>query len=169
MQMLPFIKKYDNYFENISFILSVFIALTLFVRYNIEFHPVLNKKIKHFEYVYNYKYEYKEFLKYQRLIDNNYHNSLIFSYSVFKMMNKISRDKDIDRYDIFHYGNYGYDGSRKMINRIKKMKDIYIIVDKRSYLINSNNSQFDKIIVNYVMDNYNIVDENDDFLIYYKE
>ena len=169
IQMLPFIKKYDNYFGNLSFILSIFITLTFFVRTNDEWHPVLNKKIKHFEYIYNFENCYLGALKNYDYLDNNYDNSLVLSYGYVNMMYDISRDKDIDYFDALFYGNYGYDGSRKMINRIKKRKDIYIIVDKRSYLTYSKNSQFDKIIVNYVMDNYVIVDETDDFLIYYKE
>ena len=65
-------------------------------------------------------------------------------------------------------GNFGYDGSRQMIEKIQNMENIYIIVDMRQYQIRSIYNQYDKTIVKYVIDHYEKVDTWKDFVVYYK-
>lgn len=166
MQILPFIKKYENYLGFLSHVLSILIIIISYISLNNLYKPVLNKKIKHFEYVYNGKNNYNTTVKNFELFDE-YPDALILSYA--KMHYDISRDKDIDYYDVLLYGNYGYNGSKKMINKIKKLKNTYIIIDERSYLDDSVDSQFDKTIIEYVINNYKQVEKKDDFLIYYKD
>ena len=166
LQILPFINKKENYVGFLSFVLSIVITITTSISINKGYKPVLNKELKHFEYLNNGKYNYDETIKSFKIFDE-YPDALILSYS--KMEYDISRDKNIDYFDVFLYGNYGYNGSNKMIKKIDKMKDTYIIVDKRGYLDKSSDSQFDKTIAEYVMENYTKVDEKYDFLIYYKD
>lgn len=166
IQFLPFIKKHENYIGFLSFILSILIVIISYLSLTNLYHPVLNKKLKHFEYVNNGKHNYEETIKFFKIYDE-YPNALILSYS--KMEYDITRDNNIDYFDVLLYGNFGYNGSKKMINKIEKMKDIYIIVDERGYLNNNSDSQLDKSIIKYVMENYNKVDEKYDFLIYYKD
>ena len=166
LQLLPFIKKHENYFGLLAFILSIIISIVTFININKIYHPVKNKNIKHFEYINNGKYNYDTTIKYFKIFDE-YKNALILSYS--KMQYDISRDKDIDYFDVLLYGNFGYNGSNKMIERIKKLHNIYIIVDERSYLEKNSDSQFDKTVVEYVIKNYKQVEKRDRFLIYYKD
>lgn len=166
IQLLPFIKKYENYLGFLGFVLSIIITISTFIGISNKYEPVLNNKIKHFEYINNGKYNYDTTVKYFKVFDK-YPNALILSYS--KMQYDISRDKGIDYFDVLLYGNYGYNGSNKMINKIEKMHNKYIIVDERGYLDNSSDSQFDKTVVEYVMKNYKQVDKIYDFLIYHKD
>ena len=66
------------------------------------------------------------------------------------------------------YGNYGYRGSYKMIERVKEMKDVYILVDMASYHDFSLYNQFDKVVADYVIKHYKKVDSWRDFNVYYK-
>ena len=43
------------------------------------------------------------------------------------------RDRKINYYDVLLYGNHGYNGTKTMINKIKKENDVYIIVDYVRY------------------------------------
>jgi 4-amino-4-deoxy-L-arabinose transferase-like glycosyltransferase len=164
IQLLPFIKKYENYLGFLGYTLAIIATITNYINLNNEYKPLFNKGIKHFEYINNGKYNYDTTIKYFELFDE-YQNALILSYS--KMQYDISRDNNIDYFDVLLYGNYGYDGTNKMIEKIKNMHDRYVIIDERGYLDNSSDSQFDKTIVEYVMNNYNQVDTREEFLIYY--
>ena len=166
LQVLPFIKKHENYLGFLSFVLSIVIVIISYIALRDIYKPVLNKELKHFEYLTNGKYNYETTVKYYKLFDE-YPDALLLSYA--KMEYDISRDKDIDYFDILLYGNYGYNGSNKMIEKINNMHDIYIIVDEKTYLDNSSDSQFDKTIIEYVINNYEEVDKRYDFLIYYKD
>ena len=66
-----------------------------------------------------------------------------------------------------HYSNFGYNGDQKMINRIKKMHNKYIIIDMIFYESDRSDSQYDKNIVKYIIDNYDEVDENESLHVYY--
>ena len=166
IQLLKYIKKYENYFGNLSFVLSIIVCVGLYINYYDTYKPIFNKKIKHFEYIQNGSYNYLMTNKYFNFFDR-YDNKLLISYA--KMHYDISRGNNIDYFDVLMYGNYGYNGSSKMIKRIDKMKDIYIILDKRGYLDKSYDSQFDKVVAEYIMNNYKKIDEKYDFLIYYKD
>ena len=65
-------------------------------------------------------------------------------------------------------GNFGYDGSQQMIEKIKDMNKIYIIIDMEQYQNHSIHNQFDKTIVKYVIKHYEKVDSWRDFDVYYK-
>ena len=56
-----------------------------------------------------------------------------------------------------------------MINKIKKEKELYIIVEYRRYKISKKSSQYNKKIVEFVMDNYELINDMGDFRIYYKK
>lgn len=83
------------------------------------------------------------------------------------MFFKIINNKEIGYYDLLNYGNYGYDGTKKVINKLKKEKDVLFVLEK-GYIGNSN-TQYIQEASNYVMDNSKKVYENDAFFVYYKE
>ena len=56
-----------------------------------------------------------------------------------------------------------------MINKIKDEKDVYIIVDIDKYENSDKSSKYNKKIVKYVLDNFEIVDSKYSFNVYYKE
>ena len=71
-------------------------------------------------------------------------------------------------FDLLHDGNFGYHGEKKMINKIKKMHDVYIIVNLVFYHDDNPYNQFNKAIVKHVIDSYEKVDSWEDFAVYYK-
>jgi hypothetical protein len=165
MQLLPFIKKKENYLGILSIILSMASSITLAIRAYDSIDPVLNKDFKQRAYIFNTKYNYTNTMNMFKVYDK-YPDALILSYG--KMDYDIYKNRDIDYFSVLLYGNYGYGGSNKMINKIKKMKDTYIIIEKKSYNDSCIGSQFDKTIVDYVINNYKLVEDRKDFLIYYK-
>ena len=46
---------------------------------------------------------------------------------------KIINDLDITYYDLLNYGNHGYDGTNKIINRIRSEKNPTFIVNVDAY------------------------------------
>ena len=95
-------------------------------------------------------------------------NNIILSYS--SLPYKIYNDLDIDYFDILYYGNYGYDGTNKMIKKIKKIHKCYFIVSMDDFNSKLIDSQFNKDIVKYVIDNCEKVETNKklNFVVYYK-
>lgn len=78
----------------------------------------------------------------------------------FKMVN----DMNIDYLDLINYGNSGYGGTKKTIEMIKEKDDNTVfIIDCRE--INSN-SQVDKEVLRYVMENAKKIDEIGVFHVY---
>lgn len=166
LQFLPFIKKYGDYLGFLSFVFSIIICGFCFFGFYDDFKPVLNKKIKHFEFINNAKNNYNKNIKKFKYFDK-YKNPLILSYS--KMVYDISRDKDIDYFNVLLYGNFGYNGTNKMIKEIKKMHNRYIIVDMEDYLNKNDNSQFDKDIVYYVISKSKKIECRKKVCVYYRE
>ena len=169
LQLLPFITKYEDYFGTLAFILSIVVSVFLFMVFGYLVKPVFATKIPKFQYSIMSSLDYQKVLNNYKTFDK-YDNSLILSYGTMQglVQYKISTDEPITYFDILMYGNYGYRGSYKMIDRLKKMNDIYILVDMSSYKNKSSYNQFDKTIVEYVIKNYNKVDSQKNFNIYYK-
>ena len=166
MQLLQFIKKYETYLSKLSLLLFVIISTLFGINVRSIETPVLNKKINHYQYIFNGVKNYDNNISIFKMFDK-YEDALIISY--YKMLYDITRDKKIDYFDVPLYGNAGYNGSEKMISRIKKMHNKYIIVDMFCYDEKNKDSQFDKKIAKYVIDNYKKIEDNGKFAVYYKE
>ena len=166
IQILPLIDLDDVKIVRVGYFLSFVIACFYGFMYFKLLSPVLSKNVSRFEYLLNSKDSYKATIDYFNYFDK-YDNPLIISYS--KMQYDISRNNKIDYFDVILYGNFGYDGSNKMINKIEKMHDKYIIVDMNIYNSKETNSQFDKTIAKHVIDNYELVESKYIFNVYYKE
>lgn len=166
MQLLPLIKKYELEISRSCF--SLFLVIFIFFGASVlaSSEQVFNKKINHYQYIFNDKECYKNYLDVFELFDE-YDDALIISN--YKMLYDISRDNKIDYFDVPLYGNAGYDGSKKMIDRIKKMHDKYIIIDVFNYGEKNPFSQFDESLIKYVINNCEKIKEKGDFIIYYKK
>lgn len=167
MMVLPYIPKtrYDHYICNLGIILSITISVVN-IRLGMMYEPVFMKKIDRFNFTLNSSYSYDMNLKVNRFL-NEYDDSLLLSYH--KMFYDISNGNKLDYYDVFMYGNFGYDGVNRMIKEIDKMHDKYIIVDMTSYLKEGDDEQFVKEIVEYVFKSCEKVDSKYGFNIYYKK
>ena len=116
--------------------------------------------------------DYKISIDYNRNINKEYlkyrdKNPIVLSYA--KTYIDVINDNKIDYYNVFMYGNYGYNGTKTEINKIKKMHDKYFMIDKNNYNKKQKYDQFNKDICKYIMDNSKLVEETKYFYVYYKE
>ena len=82
---------------------------------------------------------------------------------------KIKNNLDITYFDLPNYGNYGYDGVSKLLNRLKKVKNSYFILDKSAYLSKDSSQQYIKEVYQYIVDEGVKVKEIGYYQIYYIE
>lgn len=165
LQLLPLITKHEDYFGRLSLTLAIVVSIFLFCYLSYLLKPVFSTRIPKFQYTLSSNYDYQKSLATFNFFDK-YPKKLILSYG--SIQYDISRDNPITYFNILMYGNYGYRGSYEMIEKIKNMKDIYILVDMTSYHDLSSYNQFDKTIVNYVIQHYTKVDSWREFDVYYK-
>ncbi len=168
MMFLPKFKEVNKY--RLIFIVGLFIELVVFntamlfrglsiSHYHKETH--LFGKI---DYTINIDYNRelnKSYLKYKDK------NPIIMSYA--KRFIDVVNDRNIDYYEVFMYGNYGYHGNEKEINKIKKMNKQYFLIDKNDYKNAKKYDQFNDEVAEYVINNCILKDEDKYYWLYYKE
>lgn len=105
--------------------------------------------INHFEYrlldseSIDFTNEILDFIK-----KNNYKKIIYLNSNSYYI--KIVSDKPIKYYDLINKGNWGYNGSKKLLNKIKKEKNAVFVVDTR-YLEEANQTDLEAIY--YVVKN----------------
>ncbi len=86
---------------------------------------------------------------------------------------KIINEERTNYFTILNRGNYGYNGTKKMIKRIKKMNDVYFIVNMNDYKYSKDFSnsltQFDSEIVEYIIKSSNFIESVNEYNVYYKQ
>lgn len=89
---------------------------------------------------------------------------------------RVINDEPLDCFSVLNMGNFGYDGKEKMINKVKKMKETYYIINYSEYRyakekikFNYEFIQFDYRIIDYIIDNSTFVEKNDYLRVYYYE
>lgn len=160
------IKNIDYFSKLAIFIIFLYSGLH-FVWFN-QIDARFYNKLEHFNYMYNFTSDYKYNLKINKFLDK-YENKNTIMLSEYTMFYDISRDRKINYYDVLFYGNHGYKGTERMIKEISNLKNTYIIVDIGRYNMAAEESQFNKKIVKYVLDNYEKVDAKYNFWVYYKK
>lgn len=123
---------------------------------------VYPNNIRHFEY---------RFIDYDSLIFTNKVNEFINENRdkeiVFLNSNgyyfRIINDMKISYIDLINIGNFGYDGSNKLLREIKKKKYAIFLVDRSELALVK---QTDKQVLNYVLDNGKRIGKIDFYEIY---
>ena len=82
---------------------------------------------------------------------------------------KIKSNSSITYFDLPNYGNYGYNGTEKIINMLKELDDVLIVIDKECYLEESFSQQYLKEAVTYIIDNCKFKKRVGNYEIYLKE
>lgn len=82
---------------------------------------------------------------------------------------KIKSNSSITYFDLPNYGNYGYNGTEKIINMLKDLDDVLIVIDKECYLEESFSQQYLKEAVTYIIDNCKFKKRVGNYEIYLKE
>ena len=165
MAILPYIKiKNINYVGNLCISLIIVICL-INLRMGLSYEPMFMES-KRFNYTLNSSYSNNQNIAVDKYI-KKYDEPLLISYH--KMFYDISNGNELDYYNVLMYGNFGYNGIDRMIEDINKMSNKYIIVDMNSYLKTGEHEQFAKEIAKYDIDNFELVDEEYGFAVYYKK
>ena len=167
IMVLPYINfsKYDDYLGRLAIILCFTITI-INIRIGLMFEPVFMKSFDRFQYTLNSSYSYNKSLKVDKYI-KKYDDPLILSYH--KLFYDISNGYDLDYFDILMYGNFGYNGTSMMLEKIDDIHDKYIFVDMEVYKNNKVSNQFIKEIPEYVFKNCKKIDSKYGFDIYYKK
>lgn len=161
--LIPYIKINDKLIKNISIITSV---LILFIISTNLLKEITILKEKHFEYAIVFNDDYNE-TKIVYEYFSKFDDPLIIGYT--NMLYNIINDKDIDYFSVPLYGNFGYNGINKMIEKISSYNDKIFIVSKKDYNNKRKDSQYCKEIAKYIMDNYKKIDSKYGYEVYYKE
>ncbi|MBR3049430.1 MAG: hypothetical protein IKG58_02605 [Bacilli bacterium] len=104
-------------------------------------------KINHFEYKLLDKFSIDITNSVNKYIKNNKYKKIVFMDSngyYFKIVN----DLNIEYTDLLNKGNYGYNGSNKLLNDIKSKKDYIYFIDKQEL---KRPKQTDKRAIKYVL------------------
>lgn len=78
-------------------------------------------------------------------------------------------DNDISYYDMLLIGNYGRNGSKKIIDMINKSKNQYYIITKSTYGNREYISQMDYEVIDYIYGNLEKVQEMKYYDVFYKK
>ena len=76
-------------------------------------------------------------------------------------------DLDVNYFLVFLHGNYGYNGSSKVIDRVKESDDLYIINQQEMKEIGED-GDFLYEVCDYIMKHFSLVAREGDYLIYEK-
>ena len=76
---------------------------------------------------------------------------------------KILNDIPINYFDLINTGNWGFDGSKKLYNKLEENKESVFVINRYSYV---GTNQSDKTALNYVLDNGTKIDEIYNFEFY---
>lgn len=80
----------------------------------------------------------------------------------------IGNNLDVNYFLVFLKGNYGYNGTRKLINRIDKSDNIYII-NLEEFNELGDDTLYLYEVSEYVIDNYKLIDKVGDYGVYEKK
>ena len=157
--------KYKNFpIHIILFTLSYIVIFFIFLDGINGTYP---NKFNNFEFrnMYNQNNEFKIRKKMIKYYNNHKNAVLLFSDAYFY---KITNDDKLTYFDLLNYGNHGYNGTKKMINRIKKMdKDTLFIINEYEYRDNiDKRQQINKDIIKYVKDHGKVIKKINGFYIY---
>ena len=76
---------------------------------------------------------------------------------------RLINDMKIGYIDLINKGNWGYRGSKKLLNYIKKNDDAIFFVDETEL---GKNKQTDQAVLEYVMENGHLINEVENYKIY---
>lgn len=140
----------------------IIFAAILMVGFRFDQKIIYPNDIKHFEYRF---IDYGSLLftkKVNKYLEENKDREFVFLGSdgyYFRLIN----DMKISYIDLINMGNFGYDGSNKLLREIKKREDAIFLVDKAEL---SPIRQTDNRALNYVIDNGKKIGNIDFYDIY---
>ena len=140
------------------------------------FNSIINKSI-YTNFITNFNYSYL-------IMDKSHYNCVNNLYNKYKNMGdtyflsskstyiSIVYNEQTNFFTVLNKGNYGYNGTKKMIDRVDKMKHTYFVIDmyEYEYVLTHSHNQFDYDIIRYIIKNSKLVEKkNSYYSVYYKE
>ncbi len=135
-------------YKVITIIVILCITLISFKSINLQ-HISYPNNIKHFEYKYLSNNVIKLTNDINKFINEKGTQKIVFLNSnayYFKLVNNIP----IKKIDLINMGNWGYNGSSKLLQEIKKYRNTYFIINKQEL---NKKYQTDKKALNYIIEN----------------
>lgn len=146
------------------FCYSVIVAVNLFsLRDKIANEDVIYpNKVNHFEYRLINKKNLDHLMDINQYIGENANKKVVFldgNGYLFRIIN----DEDCSYLDLINQGNWGYNGSEKLIDTIKKQTNSIYLVDENEF---KNKNQIDLNSVKYIINNYKKIGNISQYDIY---
>lgn len=169
LMLLSILKKKkisDNYicFLGIILTLITFTLNMLLVRGEFFFG------VHNFDYLYSNKESKDNFHRLNNLYLKYRSESNVNILSSKGVLIKIINEEKLDYYMVPLNGNYGYNGTKKMISKIKNSDKNYYIIDMEEYRrTKKDGGQFSIDVCDYIMKNSKVIEENSDYNVYYYE
>lgn len=166
LYFLKDIKKSEAYLEKISIIILI-ITLTFNILIRIDIYKQLRfLKLNRFEYYLVRDYEKEKFHKLLKKYQEKENAIIVGNHA---MIIDIISNRKITYFDITLKGNYGYNGTEKMIAKIDNLKDVYFFIDMKSLLECLDKTQLDYKLLTTIIKKSKLVDKVESYNIYYKE
>lgn len=145
------------------FVFLLLIGLSIInLYYRIDGKVIYPNNIKYFEYRY-LTGKYIQFSDSINQLIEKYDDKEIIFLSADGYYFNIINDLKIDYLDLINTGNWGYNGSEKLLNVIKKKENCVFFVDKEEI---GSNKQTDQNVLRYVIENGVILEKKGNYLIY---
>lgn len=163
--------------NNIVFLIEQSILITIIFNF---FLTGVYKNIERFKWINNFQFYYTlngskdSFLEADKLYDKYLKKGNLIVLATNTSFLKIVNEDDFTYFTVLNKGNYGYNGTKKLIKKISKMNDYYCMIFMDDYYIvkknksfNYDKSQFDYEVVDYIMAQGEKVEESNGYFIYY--
>lgn len=121
---------------------------------------------KNVSFIYLNEKEYKNILKVNKFLKEK--NTYYLMGANFNYLFELINNKDIKYTDGLYYGNYGYDGTRKIVDYVKNIHDAYFVIYDNEFDKN-NEGQYLVEVPLYIINNCDRIKKIDGYSIYYKE
>lgn len=169
LMLLSILKKKDisdNYLGFLGIVLTLitFSFNLTFVRGEYFFH------VHNFDYLYSNKESRDNFKRLNDLYLKYRDDSSVNILSSKGVLIKIINEEKLDYFMVPLNGNFGYNGTLKMIDKVKDNDKSYYIIDMNEYKRTKvYGGQFALEICDYIIKNSKIIEENEDYNVYYYE
>lgn len=169
LMLLSILKKKDisdNYLGFLGIVLTLitFSFNLTFVSGEYFFH------IHNFDYLYSNKESRDNFKRLNDLYLKYRDDSSVNILSSKGVLIKIINEEKLDYFMVPLNGNFGYNGTLKMIDKVKDNDKSYYIIDMNEYKRTKvHGGQFALEICDYIIKNSKIIEENEDYNVYYYE
>lgn len=162
--LILFIEKISLKKLNLDLLLCGCMIGITFINFSssVEFPITYPNKIRHFEYRYISNKHLDETKVISEKLTSHKDREVIYLFEqsyYYKLLN----DLPITYFDLINTGNWGYDGSNKLLDALKEKDDCIFVINKISY---EGTRQSDKTALNYVLLNGTKIDEIYDFEFY---